>query len=171
MSDRHSTPSFPLRMPVELRQKLLTCADEKKRSLNAEILDRLQSTLEIDEAMQEGHPGADYSFAAGALAQLEVDIKEVQEENKSLQLMAYAEQMESMLGSVRYNQETTSLLLAVIASLVSGSALEKVDAKRLEKVIEHFSGLGADEKEAGNSPLSAIIRQLLVKAASESFGL
>ncbi|WP_314407346.1 Arc family DNA-binding protein [Pseudomonas kuykendallii] len=46
-------PSYPLRIDPELRERLETAARSARRSLNAEITDRLQATLDLDEYMAE----------------------------------------------------------------------------------------------------------------------
>lgn len=45
MSDRHILPPYSLRMPAELRDQLEEAAKTGKRSLNAEIVARLESTF------------------------------------------------------------------------------------------------------------------------------
>lgn len=45
MTDRHQAPSYPLRMPAELRERLEEAAAETGRSMNAEIVARLQQSF------------------------------------------------------------------------------------------------------------------------------
>lgn len=45
MTDRHQAPSYPLRMPAELRERLEEAATETGRSVNAEIVARLQQSF------------------------------------------------------------------------------------------------------------------------------
>ena len=58
-TDRHKTPSFPLRLNPELRKILQASAKENERSLNSEISIRLASTYkksdysELIELMRE----------------------------------------------------------------------------------------------------------------------
>lgn len=47
MSDRHILPPYSLRMPAELRDQLEEAAKTGKRSLNAEIVARLESTFSL----------------------------------------------------------------------------------------------------------------------------
>lgn len=56
MSDRHQTTPYPLRMPEELRAQLKQAAAESHRSMNAEIVARLQESFEKPAArlMQDG---------------------------------------------------------------------------------------------------------------------
>lgn len=46
MTDRHQQKPYPLRMPDELRTRLEEAAQIGSRSLHAEIIARLQSSLE-----------------------------------------------------------------------------------------------------------------------------
>ena len=45
MSDRHAIPPYSLRMPQELRDRLESVAKGNHRSLNAEIIARLEESL------------------------------------------------------------------------------------------------------------------------------
>lgn len=46
MADRHRTPSYPLRLPQEVRSLLSDEAARNGRTLNAEILARVQQSLQ-----------------------------------------------------------------------------------------------------------------------------
>lgn len=50
MTDRHQAASYPLRMPTELRQRLEEAADASGRSMNAEIVTRLEQSLHGEHA-------------------------------------------------------------------------------------------------------------------------
>lgn len=50
MSDRHTISPYPLRMPEELRVALESSAKEVGRSLHAEIVARLERTLQEDNS-------------------------------------------------------------------------------------------------------------------------
>ncbi len=47
----YKNPQYNLRIPQELKDKLTSCADENNRSLNQEIIDRLEHTLAAEEAL------------------------------------------------------------------------------------------------------------------------
>lgn len=51
MNDRHQTKPYPLRMGEDLRAKLEEKAKEMGRSLNAEIVSRLEASLEEAESV------------------------------------------------------------------------------------------------------------------------
>ncbi len=48
MADRHQSPSYPLRLPADLKELVTQAAAEMGRSFNAEIAARLQSSFEFD---------------------------------------------------------------------------------------------------------------------------
>ena len=48
-TDRHQAPSYPLRMPDELKARIQAAADASGRSLHAELLHRLQNSFESRE--------------------------------------------------------------------------------------------------------------------------
>lgn len=53
MTDRHQTKPYPLRMPEKLRRALQKTAEQNHRSLNAEILARLEESF--DDYLVAGH--------------------------------------------------------------------------------------------------------------------
>ena len=50
MTDRHQKPSYPLRMPDELRSIIKARATRNRRSMNAEIVLMLESALQKESA-------------------------------------------------------------------------------------------------------------------------
>ena len=72
MTDKQ-VPSYPLRMPVELREKLTLVAKNNNRSVNAEIIARLESSLDATGAKADfGHDVAVRSAMAASLADVAV---------------------------------------------------------------------------------------------------
>ncbi|MDY7559966.1 Arc family DNA-binding protein [Pseudomonas sp. CCC3.2] len=53
MSDRHVLPPYSLRMAADLREKLEKSSLSLKRSLNAEIIARLERSFAEDEAIEK----------------------------------------------------------------------------------------------------------------------
>lgn len=45
MSDKRQQPSYPLRMPLELREQIESSSSSNKRSVNAEIVARLEDSF------------------------------------------------------------------------------------------------------------------------------
>lgn len=50
-------PQLKIRLPEEMKAHISASAQEKGRSLNAEILARLKYTIQLDEANPRGHGG------------------------------------------------------------------------------------------------------------------
>lgn len=72
MTDKQ-VPSYPLRMPVELREKLTLVAKNNNRSVNAEIIARLESSLDAIGAKADfGKDVAVRSAIAASLADVAV---------------------------------------------------------------------------------------------------
>lgn len=51
-TDRHQAPSYPLRMPDELKARIQASANESGRSLHAELLHRLESSYKDDDTIK-----------------------------------------------------------------------------------------------------------------------
>lgn len=50
--DRHQAPSYPLRLPVTVKSRLTEAAVKSHRSLNGEIVNRLEKSLAENEGQQ-----------------------------------------------------------------------------------------------------------------------
>lgn len=50
MTDRHQAPSYPLRIPVELKSQVTDAAKTSGRSFNAEVTARLQASFDTSPA-------------------------------------------------------------------------------------------------------------------------
>lgn len=57
MNEKKQQTAYPLRMPQETRQLLENSAKAGGRSLHAEIIQRLQATIDLDELMAEMQTG------------------------------------------------------------------------------------------------------------------
>lgn len=57
MNDRHAISPYPIRMPQEIRDHLEERAKKAGRSLHAEIMQRLEATITLDEFMAESKAG------------------------------------------------------------------------------------------------------------------
>lgn len=164
-------PQAKIRFPEELKAAIDAAAIANKRSINAEVIDRLQASFDIDEAMQVGHPGADYSHAAGALLQLEKDIAEKQEEIDGLTQSGYADDMHNLLRSIQLSQQENRLLLSAIA-------LMGVPKDQDESLAAFARQVLADAPEAqevkfpqGVHALKEIIRVLKVRALHDGLDM
>ncbi|MFP5422649.1 MAG: Arc family DNA-binding protein [Gammaproteobacteria bacterium] len=79
MSDRHVLPPYSLRMPDDLRKQLEVASKQTKRSLNAEIVARLEASFEphpqiiiVDEAHRS--EGASPERALALIEQLKGEL-------------------------------------------------------------------------------------------------
>ncbi|MGP5360512.1 Arc family DNA-binding protein [Psychrobacter celer] len=60
MTDQHTTVQYQLRLPEELRDKIKKSAKAHSRSMNADIVARLESSFAINEVYFPGYiPGYD----------------------------------------------------------------------------------------------------------------
>lgn len=164
-------PQAKIRFPEELKAAIDAAAIANKRSINAEVIDRLQATFDIDEAMQIGHRGANYSHAAGALQQLEQDLSEMQEELESMTQSGYADEMHKLLKSIQVRQEEDRLLLSAIALM----GVPEGDDESLAAFARHVLADAPEAKEVpfpqGVHALKEIIRVLKVRALHGDMGL
>lgn len=183
---REITP-FALRMPAELRSSLEDAAKLSKKSLNSELVDRLVATLAIDEAMQIGHRGADYSHAAGALQQLEEDLRDKQEEVDGLVVTGYADEMHALIrrtdaelqALLRRNEEQASDTQKLVAAmLLVALSNAEVDA-RLSADLSFLAKRYGGEREAAINTegktftelLQPLVYSLMTKAMAEDLGI
>lgn len=72
-------PIFRLRLPDPLKERLKVLAEERRRSLTQEIVDRLQRSIESDEAPIAPEPEAD-----NRLAQVEAELETLRAEVRLL---------------------------------------------------------------------------------------
>lgn len=93
MTDRHVLPPYSLRMPADLREGLELAAKQSKRSLNAEIIARLESTFapvesaveraaRLDQIRDQAMPGI-----VEIMADLQTKVAE-QVEKRAMELMS-----------------------------------------------------------------------------------
>lgn len=87
MSDKHQTPSYPLRISAELRSRLEDSARENKRSLNAEISARLEESFLDDLESGELIPASKaLEIAKNARTQLQsvIEARAIEAINKAM---------------------------------------------------------------------------------------
>ena len=53
-TDRHQAPAYPLRLPADVKTKLAAAATKSRRSLNGEIVSRLEKSLESNVSTMQG---------------------------------------------------------------------------------------------------------------------
>ncbi|HTH11619.1 MAG TPA: Arc family DNA-binding protein [Acidovorax sp.] len=76
-TDRHQAPSYPLRMPEDLKARVQAAAEASGRSLHAELLQRIQNSFEAlpnsgaeESANQQAYQLAQVRAMVGILALL-----------------------------------------------------------------------------------------------------
>lgn len=77
--DTRTEPQYKLRMPTELKEYLTQKAQENKRSLNAEIVARLEATMQQDEL----HTGG-FTYFVDEYLDLMADKESLKRENEAL---------------------------------------------------------------------------------------
>lgn len=80
MSDQHTTVQYQLRLPQELRDKIKKSAGEHNRSMNSDIVARLEQTFEAAIVLTEVEK-ADYEELK---QELKKDMKVIAEELSTL---------------------------------------------------------------------------------------
>lgn len=94
---RDITP-FALRMPPDLRAKVELAAKESRRSINAEIIDRLESTISIEEALGQIASNAPLHEAGQMLIDLAQESAEAIENLNQMNLEVHARELREQLS-------------------------------------------------------------------------
>lgn len=113
MTDRHQAPSYPLRMPLDLKAQVATSAKMSGRSLHAEIIARLQASFDVKNLAPLGiprdftHEGntAGYIASKDYTEELFRHRKELQEMIEAATEPAIQKVMEQYLEKDRKNRE------------------------------------------------------------------
>ncbi|MDN6872958.1 Arc family DNA-binding protein [Pseudomonas citronellolis] len=95
---RDITP-FALRMSPGLREKVEQSAKENHRSLNAEIVARLEETIAIEGVLETVAPGAQVFGTAGLLEDMHNQLEQREDETRFDAIAANAESIESHIKS------------------------------------------------------------------------
>ena len=104
---REITP-FALRMRPELRKKVEEAAAENKRSLNAEISGRLESTFDIEDSVREVAPGCPINQVAGLLRHMHDERGDAVDNMEDVTRSVYAKQLEENLS---LNQQLLAMVV------------------------------------------------------------
>lgn len=84
-----SDPQFNLRIPAELKLSIEEAAQRNKRSATAEIIDRLEATIALDDFMAE-HRAGTYAEVYGMLQSVWADNDRLAEKGEQTFGTAYA---------------------------------------------------------------------------------
>ncbi|BCB62238.1 hypothetical protein HaloA020_29390 [Halomonas sp. A020] len=76
MSDKQQKAPYPLRMPDEMRDQLKECAHNNRRSLNAEIVARLELSLLEEAHLGASMEGPDYDDEEDKFEPIYLDVSE-----------------------------------------------------------------------------------------------
>ncbi len=114
---REITP-FALRMPPEIRNKVDQSAKENRRSLNAEIVARLEATISIEEALSLMASGCPLHEVGQMLIDLAQERSEAIDDLQQMNLEVHAKDLRNQLS---YTDER----------------LDKIES-RIEYMIEQF---------------------------------
>ncbi len=110
MTDRHVLPPYSLRMTAELRDQLEASAGQAKRSLNAEIVARLEESFEREAVVQ---PLSEHEAAMQVLAKMYQETQDKINELKSMPSLSPMEQVELL------HEEATAKYLRQAAARAS----------------------------------------------------
>ena len=170
MSDRHVLPPYSLRMTAELREMLESAAKKKKRSLNAEIITRLECTELLDREMRNRTDGDyDYSDVLSWIASLESEnrehLEELEEYRRNPTVLEGADIVQAIMAKISSRQ--MGLLDALVFEQRfmrlrrPGSTHEAIDQlltciatlNRIQSVV-----LAVRDGDANHSALSVVIK-------------
>lgn len=128
-------PSYPLRMPQELRERLAEVAKANGRSINAEILARLQSSFDLappDRIAVDTTQGMKVYAPEGELPSADEIADKVAERQQSLLAELLNQQRISTMESLRAQLTTHQEEIRQLHNPLS-RALEEIDLARREK--------------------------------------
>lgn len=165
MSDRHVLPPYSLRMPAEIREKLEDAAIGGKRSLNAEIVARLEETFEIEEVLSTVAPGAPVFGTAGLLSDLDEQLRDQNQENIDHAVASASAEITGTLSKL----ECLPYLTAILAlKSAYPEAMTEHQRERLVTVIGRM--IGSDSKDPGEL-MNILAERLIVDALEDDLGM
>lgn len=111
-------PQFNLRIPAALKARIEDAAKANKRSATAEIIDRLEASISLDEAIRSIAPGCPISDAGQLILDLASEREEAIEELHQMNLAVHAKELNERFA-------------------YSEARLDKIET-RIEYMIEQF---------------------------------
>lgn len=172
MTEKKQQTAYPLRMPTELRGQLTEAAKTNNRSLNAEIIARLEFVDELSREISVRTDGdMDYSGMLGWMQYVEGMNVEQREElielrNNPIVLdgAALANQVASALAS-----KEQSALIAFLA--LQAAFPELITDKQRERVMLYAANLVGSDGKDPEAVLDAMTAMLAGKVLSDDIGL
>ena len=113
------------RLPYSLYESLKDAADANRRSVNAELVARLEASISIDEAIQSIAPGCPISDAGQLILDLAIEREEAIEELHQMNIAVHAKELNERFA-------------------YSEARLDKIET-RIEYMIEQFIELQKNE--------------------------
>ena len=113
------------RLPYSLYESLKDAADANRRSVNAELVARLEASISIDEAIQSIAPGCPISDAGQLILDLAIERGEAIEELHQMNITVHAKELNERFA-------------------YSEARLDKIET-RIEYMIEQFIELQKNE--------------------------
>lgn len=133
-TDRHQAPSYPLRMPDELKERVQEEASRNGRSLHAELLRRIEGSFEepdgnfrITQRIVDGQRVAS-SIARAVALMNRLEGLRARERRSTERITEIAEQIVSAMNGAR-SEELEGLNLAIVAERTELQATrDEIDA-------------------------------------------
>lgn len=116
---KQTDPQFKLRLPQELKARLESVAASSRRSLTAEIIARLEETLEIEKALEVVAPGAPVFGTAGLLMDMHIQLKEREMDALANTMAAYGSEIEGYISSTDARLTTIEQQLKQLIELLN----------------------------------------------------
>lgn len=107
------------RLPYSLYEHLKASAEKNRRSVNAELIARLEETCAIDVALECVAPGASVTGTAGLLMDMHAQLDERDEEAVSTAMAVYAEKIERNIDSSEQRLSSIEQQLVQVLDLLA----------------------------------------------------
>jgi len=141
MNDRHSISPYPIRMPQEMRDHLEESAKKGGRSLHAEIMQRLDSTIALDDFMAE-HRAGTYAEALDMLQSVWADNDRLADNGEQTFGAAYAiidKLLDEKLDDLYRSQFRMPYELYEQLKAAADASKNSVDAELVARLQESFA--------------------------------
>lgn len=153
------------RLPYSLYESLKEAADKNRRSVNAELVARLDETFIIEEALLTVAPGAPVFGTAGLLLDMDEQLREQTDEKLELAASIASAEIKTTLSELA----TLPLLTAALAlQIAHPDALTGDQRERLTVVIARM--VGSDSRDP-TELMTALSARLIDHTLAADLGL
>jgi len=106
-TDRHQAPSYPLRMPDQLKSKVQSAAEKSGRSLHAELLHRIETSFAAEQKafVRELNFESNASRARADHLTLRMDMLKARSTNLEMRILLVGEQSMRMTKAAKTDVE------------------------------------------------------------------